>query len=343
MLAPVPARSHRHRLVGLVVAAVAVLAGAGCADDGTPAGAPSAATVTSPTPTGTDPTSVTTGGVTTIPAPTTVTASTDAPPVTPELPEITAVAELGYPRDLLERGRVNVVVARVGDEPFVLHDHQLRIDGFEPAAPEERRIVIPPNGQRVAIQGIFGEVVDCELDTPLTASLAVHYTTGSAASQQDGTIAAGVIELDDTAVLGAIQARFCTGRRILAENDIELGEPTVTDETVTLDLTITRRSGDAELTIDAIQGTVLFGVESPYAQGAPERTLAPGAAELVLPLTFDVNRCDPHAVAETTRKKGLTLWMAVDGAEAQPLDVDIAPIDGDLEEILDRCKARTGA
>src|SRR5690606_20078099 len=108
------------------------------------------------------------------------------------------------------------------------------------------------------------------------------------------------------------------------------------------DVTIGRRAGDAELTIHAVQGTVLFGAETPYEQGAPERTLAALADELVLPLTFDVNRCDPHAVAETTKKKGLTLWVAVDGATPQPVDVDIAPIDDDLEEILNRCKTRTG-
>ena len=257
--------------------------------------------------------------------------------VATELPELVAAAELGYPRDLIDRGRVNVVVTRDGDEPFVVLDHQLRIDGFEPGAVEERRIVIPGNGQRVAIQGIFGEVTECESPDPLAAELAVHYTRGD-----DPTVHEGEIELDDTATLAEIRARFCTARRVRAEHDIVLGEPTVDGETFTLDVTIGRRTGDAELVIHAVQGTVLFGAETPYEQGAPERTLAGLADELVLPLTFDVNRCDPHAVAETTKKKGLTLWVAVDGATPQPVDVDIASIDDDLEEILNRCKTRTG-
>jgi len=270
-------------------------------------------------------------------APTPGTAATTTTVAPPGLPETMAVAELGYPRDLLDRGRVNVVVTRAGDDPFVLLDHQLVVDGFEPAAPEPRRVVIPGGGQRVAIQGIFGEVVDCDAPTPLAAELVVHYSLGD-----DPTVHAGSIVLDDTATLADIRARFCTARQVLAENDVTLGEPELDGETFTLDLAITRRTGDAELALHAIQGTVLFGVESPYEQGAPERTLAAGVAELVVPLTFDVNRCDPHAVAETTRKKGLTLWVAVDGATPQPVDVDIAAIDDDLEEILDRCKARTG-
>ncbi|HSJ91058.1 MAG TPA: hypothetical protein VK917_03260 [Ilumatobacter sp.] len=259
------------------------------------------------------------------------------PATAPPLPETVAVAELGYPRDLLDRGRVNVVVSRDGDEPFVLFDHQLRIDGFEPAPPEERRVVIPANGQRVAIQAIFGEVTDCEVPPPLAASLVVHYAVGAEADAVEGAIA-----LDDTTTLAAIRSRFCTARRVLAENDIALGEPVLNGETFALDITIARRTGTAELAVHAVQGTVLFGVETPFEQGAPERTLRSDASGLVLPLTIDVNRCDPHAVAETTKKKGLTLWISVDGAAAQPVDVDISSIDDDLEEILNRCKARTG-
>lgn len=253
------------------------------------------------------------------------------------LPATTAVAELGYPRDLLDRGRVNVVVTRDDDVPFVLLDHQLRIEGFAPAPPEERRVVIPGNGQRVAIQGRFGEVVDCEAPTPLAASLGVRFLLGD-----DPTVHEGAIELDDTTTLAAIRARFCTARRVLAENDVVLGTPVLDGETFTLDLTVTRRTGDAELVLHAIEGTVLFGVESPFEQGAPQRTLAPGVAELVVPLTFDVNRCDPHAVAETTKKAGLTLWISVDGEAPQPVDVDIVRIEDDLEVILERCKARAG-
>ena len=297
--------------LALVTGLVSGLA-AGCADDGGPVKAP-----TEPRPA--------------------VTAPGPDPTVDAILPDTAAAAELGYPRDLLDRGRVNVVVARDGDVPFVVHRHQLRIDGFEPAPVEDRRIVIPADQQPVAIQAQFGAVVDCDAPAPPAASLAIDFSVGD-----DPTIHAGAIELDDTDTLTAIRARFCTARRVLDENDLVLGEPTLDGETFTLELTLTRRTGDAELAIDAIQGTVLFGVESPFAQGAPERTLATGADALVLPLTFDVNRCDPHAVAETTRKKGLTLWIGVDGAEPQPVDVDISAIDADLEEILNRCKARTG-
>lgn len=315
------------------VVLLTLLTGA-CADDGVPDATPSRSVTTAPT--------TVTATVATTSATTATTATSPAPPPAPtttgpSLPDVVAVAELGYPRDLLDRGRVNVVITRSGDEPLVVHDHQLRVDGFTPAPPEERRIVIPPDGQRVAVQAVFGEATDCDAPTPLAASLLVHYTFGD-----DADVHAGAIELDDTATLAEIRERYCTARRVLAENDISLGEPTLAGETFAVELTVTRATGDAALIVHAIQGTVLFGVESPYEQGAPERSLRPEASELVLPLTFDVNRCDPHAVAETTRKKGLVLWIALDGAAPQPVDIDIASIDDELEEILNRCKARIG-
>lgn len=309
-------------LLTLVVAA--------CAEDADPDSSPEGSTPASTT------LVLATTADTTAPKPPT-SSSPSTTNAAPELADTIAVAELGYPRDLLDRGRVNIVITRDGDEPWVLVEHQLRTEGFTPAPAEERRIVIPGNGQRVAIQALFGDPVDCDAPTPLAASLAVRYTFGDDVGVREGTI-----QLDETSTLAEIRSRYCTARQVFADNDVTLGEPILDGETFSVDLGIVRRTGDAELAVHAVQGTVLFGVETPHQQGAPERTLASGVGELVLPLTFDVNRCDPHAVAETTRKKGLTLWVAVDGATPQPVDVDISAIDDELEEILERCKARTG-
>lgn len=278
-------------------------------------------------------------GVTTEPSttrPASTTPASTKPASTATLAPLTAVAELGYPRDLLDRGRVNIVLSRPSEEPLVLLDKQLVIDGFEPAAVEQRRTVVPPGGQRVAVQAAFGEVADCDAPLPLAAHLAVHYTAGD-----DPTEHAGSIVLDDTATLADIRARFCTARRVLAENEVVLGEPEIDGEAFTVDLAIHRRVGDADLVVHTVKGTVLFGVETPAPQSSPERALSAGTDELVLPLVFDVNRCDPHAVAETTRRHGLTVWIAVDGATPQPVDVDITSLVDDLDVILDRCRDRT--
>ncbi len=247
------------------------------------------------------------------------------------------VAELGYPRDLLDRGRVNLVTTYDGDAEFRVISKQLVTDFFEPAAVEERRTLVPTNGQPVALQALFGTVDDCEDTAAVSATLELVYTFGDDPAPRQSSI-----PLADASVLDRIRAQECTARSVLADNAIEFGEPVVNDETIGVDVTITRSSGDQTMVIDAVVGTVLFGASTEYEHGSPERTLEAGTNQLVIPLVFDVNRCDPHAVAETTKKFGLDFWIAVGETKAQRVPIPLDPILDDLEAILDRCKQRTG-
>ncbi len=131
-------------------------------------------------------------------------------------------------------------------------------------------------------------------------------------------------------------------RQVLADNEIELENPVVDGEVMKVDLVVTRRTGDARLGFDSIKGTVLFGAATTFEPGDPARVLEPGEPDASIPLVLDVNRCDSHAVAETTRKYGIDLYVSVDGAESQRIDVAIEPVVADLETMLDACKARTG-
>jgi len=247
------------------------------------------------------------------------------------------VASLGYPRDLLDRGRVNVKISRDDDTAFVVFDKQLLAEYFEPAPVEERRTILPPNGQVVALQTLFGNVADCESTAPVRATIVLTFSYGDDPARKRASF-----PLTDTATLGQIRLQECTVRQVLAENDIELRKTAVDGETMTSDLVITRRSGNSRLELESIKGTVLFGASTPFEQGDPARVLEPDRSSLVLPIDIDVNRCDSHAVAETTRKFGIDLYVSVDGADPQRIDVPIDPILDDLETMLDRCKARTG-
>lgn len=253
------------------------------------------------------------------------------------LPAMDVVAALGYPRDLLDRGRVNVRISRDDDTDFVILDKQLIVDHFTPAPVEERRTILPPDGRVVAVQTLFGELADCDSTEPLKASLVVTFTYGD-----DPTPKTTSIPFTDVSTLDDIRAQKCTVRRVVTDNRIELRDPVVTGETLSVDLVIGRHTGEARLGFDSIKGTVLFGIETPFEPGAPERILEPGEDEAVIPLVIDVNRCDPHAVAETTRKFGIDLYVSVDGSESRLIDVPIDTIADDLEAMLERCKTRTG-
>jgi hypothetical protein len=247
------------------------------------------------------------------------------------------VAALGYPRDLFDRGRVNVKVSRQDDTEFVILDKQIVADHFTPAAVEERRTILPPDGRTVALQTLFGDVIECDSTEPVTASLVVTFTYGD-----DPTLKTTSIPFTDASTLEDIWRRQCTVERILAENEIELRNEVVIGETMSVDLVIHRRTGERRLGFDSIKGTVLFGVATSFVSGAPERVLEPDETEAVIPVVIDVNRCDPHAVAETTRKFGIDLYVSVDGSEPQLVQVPIDDLVADLDAMLETCKTRTG-
>lgn len=252
------------------------------------------------------------------------------------LPPMDVVAALGYPRDLLDRGRVNLKVSREDDTDFVILDKQLVADHFTPAPVEQRRTVLPPDGRPVALQTLFGEVADCDSTEPVTASLVVTFTYG-----RDPTLQSTAIPLTDAAVLDDIRDRQCTVRRVLSENEIELRDAVVDGETMSVDLTIRRLTGQSRLDLQSIKGTVLFGVETPFESGDPERVLESEETELMVPIVVDVNRCDSHAVAETTRKFGVDLYVSIDGSTPQLVPVPIADLVVDLEAMLESCTVRT--
>lgn len=267
----------------------------------------------------------------------TVGVAPDPPDVTNALPPTNVVAALGYPRDLLDRGRVNIRVDRADDVELVLVDKQLVARHFTPAPPEARRTVVPTNGQVVAVQTLFGEVSDCDDPSPVEAELVVSYLLGD-----DPTTHRGVIEVDDATTLDDIRLQICTQQRVAESNAFELQVDDVDGETMSARLVVRRREGTEPLAFDAIKGTVLFGATADVAAGSPERVLDTDEDETAIAIRFTVNRCDPHAVAETTRKHGLDVYVAVGDVPAQRVSVPIDTIIPQLEEMLERCKQRTG-
>lgn len=245
-------------------------------------------------------------------------------------------AALGYPRDLLDRGRVNLRIVRPDATEFTIIDKQLVADYFTTPPIEARVSVIPPSGQLVALQTLFGDVIDCDSTQPVGAELRVTYVLG------DDERRTAALPLTDATTLDEIRLQICTRRMVAASNRLELRDVVVDGETAGASLVISRESGDDRIGIEGIKGTVLFGVETPFEPGTPERTLAPDETTLSIPITFVVNRCDPHAVAETTRKYGLDLYVSVNGGEAQRIDGPIDSVESALSEMLDRCKTRKG-
>lgn len=258
---------------------------------------------------------------------------TTAPgPVAPP-PGVTVVAELGYPRDLYERGRVNLVTSRPGTEPFEVLGKRLVADHFATTALDDHRSIIPAGGQPVALQTPFGAVEDCTDDAPVQAEVELRYRFGD-----DASVRRSVIPLADATVLDDIRARQCTTTAVLAGSTVSFEALDVTGETMEVDVQIAR-SGDSphDFRVDSAAGSVLLGAslreDAPW-QDTAQRLLS-------VPLRLRINRCDAHAVAETTRKYGVDLWMSVDGAEAWPVPLPIGELTDEFDAMLEQCRRRT--
>lgn len=83
-------------------------------------------------------------------------------------------------------------------------------------------------------------------------------------------------------------------------------------------LVLTRESGSEALTVDQVQGSVLFDLSLPS-----EGALAADAERAALPMDFGPGRCDEHARSQSTTTFVFRVWIKLD--EGDPLSVIVTP------------------
>jgi hypothetical protein len=231
-------------------------------------------------------------------------------------------------RDLLDRGLVNVLTHnRTGDD-IVITDRVLVADHFAAVLVPSRRSSVR-NGRNVALQVPYGTASDCATATSVEAHLEITYVVGDDAQERTGEL-----DLGGTDILDAIRAEQCTVRAFEAATDVSIDDVVVEDREVTATIVVSRTSDESSLSIGAMRGTVLVGVEA--SAGSFERVTI-GPEPVAVPVTFIVNRCDPHALAEVTKRYGLDLEVIVDDAPAQAIPLDITELTPALDQIVERC------
>lgn len=232
-------------------------------------------------------------------------------------------------RDLIGRGFINVLTTNESGHALLITDHALVADDFA-GVPAPARLVNVPDGRAIAIQVPYGVADDCTSDTPVTATLSFTWTTPA-----DTTVHSADVPLDGTDILDRIRAEQCAGQALAAEADLSFDDVSIVDGTVHADLVITRTGGASEFTFAGPIGTVLVDVRN--ADDDAPVSLAASSASATIPLIFVVNRCDPHALAEVTKRFGLDLPVSVDGAAPQPVPIPLTPLVDDLETIVQEC------
>ena len=245
-----------------------------------------------------------------------------------QLDDVTGALVITRQRDLIDRGLINVMTQNDAATSLLLSDVELVADTFDSKPAPERTISVRSGG-RIAIQVPYGVVDDCDNRRPVEAELTFTY-----ASADDPAERPGRIELDGTDILDSIRAVQCTTRRFDQSARTRFDGTAIVDGTVVTRLVIEPTGTATGLVVGAVSGTILMSVDAPTGWDGVELHDEPVA----IPLTFVVNRCDPHAIAEITKRFGLDLDVSVDGAAPVPVSIDIAEVSDDLEVIVEQCQ-----
>ncbi len=232
-------------------------------------------------------------------------------------------------RDLIDRGLINVMTRNDSGVSLLLGDIELVADTFvgQPAA---ARTVSVRDGQQVAIQVPYGVVEDCDSTRPVEVELTFTYAIDDNPVERPARLA-----VEGTEILDSIRTEQCTTRRFAQSARTHFDGTAIVDGTVVTDLVIEPTGTATDLTVGAVSGTILVGVRT----SAGWTGAAIGREPIRVPLTFVVNRCDPHALAEVTKRFGLDLDVSVDGAAPVPVSIDINDVINDLEAVVEWCQA----
>ncbi len=231
-------------------------------------------------------------------------------------------------RDLLDRGLINVLTRNDSGASLLLSNIELVADTFE-SEPAAARTISLRSGRQVAIQVPYGVADDCD-----TARSAAAVLTFTYASDDDPVERRARVELNGTEILDSIQAEQCTTRRFEASARTRFVGTAIVDGVVVTDLVVEPTGDVTDLAVSALSGTILVSVSAPTGWGGVQLQDELAA----IPLTFEVNRCDPHALAEVTKRYGLDLDVSLDGAAPVSVAIDIDELVPDLEAIVEQCR-----
>ncbi len=256
----------------------------------------------------------------------------DAPvvPVAPSaLDGVTGELVITRQRDLIDRGLINVMTRNDSGASLLLRDIELVADSFD-GQPAAQRTISVRDGRQVAIQVPYGVVDDCDATLPVQAKLTFAY-----AIDHNPVERVARLELEGTDILDSIRTEQCTTRRFEERVRTHFDGTVIADGTVLTDLVIEPIGTATDMTVGAASGTILVGVltSAGWAGGAI------GSEPVRVALTFVVNRCDPHALAEVTKRFALDLDVSVDGAAPVPVSIDISDVINDLEAVVEQCRA----
>jgi hypothetical protein len=258
-----------------------------------------------------------------------------APVLVPD--DVTGELVLTRQRDLIDRGLVNVMVRNESTSSLSMGSIELVADYFA-SGPVTERAVTVRGDRNVAVQVAFGDVVDCESDRPIEAVLAFEMVLDGDSPPQRVRL-----DLGGGDILDSIRASQCTTQAFREAVRVTFANTEVDDETVVTDLVLEPTGAGSGMTIEEVSGTILVGARLREGRAGDDRAgVRLDEEPVTIPLTFVVNRCDPHALAEVTKRYGLDVAVSIDDARPADVAIDVADLVDSLDSIVERCAANGG-
>lgn len=237
------------------------------------------------------------------------------------------VATVGTNRLFQPRRELGLGLRNVSGAAITVTGLQLVSDRFAPVDPEPRTVVLPP-GRQLVIPLPYGPV-RCE--------------------RPGGGYEAAVVLADGRRVLlpapedragsvDRVHERKCAAEEVRELVDLRF-EGTWEREGVSIagELVLERRRSGPRVDVDDVTGNVIFTLRL-GSDGRPVLSVDDERDRASVPIRITADRCDSHAVAEFKRPMVFLSWVAVDGGEPTPVELEAS---GDarvaLEALLASC------
>lgn len=262
--------------------------------------------------------------------------ATDGAPSAEPPQGLIAVATQTRP-DAAEGGRFQILMT-AGPQPIVARTLRLVAPGFTPVAPTVVDTAFRSE-ERWSLPVPYGEVICTEQGDggPFAAEASLSVDGGPVR-----TVRVPLVSPDG--LMERIHREECAAHLLARQVSLGLrvtgpGTGTGVDAVIPAQLLLTRRDTAEEVTVDEVQGSVLYSVAGTDLPA----TLAPGSDTAAVDLTVRAATCDGHDIGESKKPYVFPVFVRV-GAAPEPqyaeLTVDEAARDALYAFLRDACALR---
>lgn len=207
----------------------------------------------------------------------------------------------------------------VGDEARTVVAVGLESPLYEPAAMDEREVVLRPGARQLVMPVPYG-TARCDGEPDVSFAAVVRLADGR-------ELRVPAVEANAGA-LARLHAKECAAAAVVRSVELRADDWERDGTTATGPLALVAQRPGVEAEVTELAGNVIFSLHA--ADGARLR-LEAGEQEATVEVVLRAERCDQHALAEVKRPFVFGAWVSLDGAE--PALVELHPAGPALDAV----------